>query len=103
MTAGIYLNNGVYAYSINLEKKLKRRKQAIIIEEYKGDATGEELEKELQKLLDKHTKIIKPVIDKEESILLYHWKNKINNHTHHSIYPKLPTGYNVEEWEQYFE
>ena len=51
MGAGIYMNNGVLAYSMNLEKKLKRRKNAIIIEEYKGDLEGEELEKELVTLL----------------------------------------------------
>ena len=36
MSAGIYLNNGVYAYAMDLDKKLRRRKSATIVEEYKG-------------------------------------------------------------------
>ena len=47
MSAGIYMNNGVLAYTQNLEKKLKRRKDAIVIETYQGDLTGDDLEKEL--------------------------------------------------------
>ena len=31
MSAGIYMNNGVLAYSMNLEKKLKRRKHYYFI------------------------------------------------------------------------
>ena len=91
MGSGIYMNNGVLAYSMNLEKKLKRRKDAIIIEEYKGDLVGEELEKELQRMLDKHTKITEPdtKIEIEDKPLKYHWRNKVNNHTIHSIYPHL--------------
>lgn len=107
MSAGIYMNNGVLAYSMNLEKKLKRRKDAIIIEEYKGDLVGEELEKELQRMLDKHNKIVKPdtKIETENKPLTYHWRNKINNYTIHSIYPHLNhiPNINLEEWEPYEE
>lgn len=104
MSAGIYMNNGVLAYSMNLEKKLKRRKDAIVIEEYKGDLTGDDLEKELQRMLDKHNNITKtesPVED--DKPLKYHWKNKINNHTIYSIYPTLDNipNINKEEWERY--
>ena len=45
MSAGIYMYNGQLAYSLNLEKKLKRRKGAIIIEECVGNPTEEELQK----------------------------------------------------------
>lgn len=107
MSAGIYMNNGVLAYSMNLEKKLKRRRDAIIIEEYKGDLVGEELEKELQRMLDKHNKITKPdtKIEIEDKPLKYHWRNKVNNYTIHSIYPHLKNipDINLEEWEPYEE
>lgn len=107
MSAGIYMNNGVLAYSMNLEKKLKRRKNAIIIEEYKGDLEGEELEKELQKMLDKHNEISKPntKAETEDRPLKYHWINKVTNHTIHSIYPTITNipGINLEEWESYEE
>lgn len=107
MSAGIYMNNGVLAYSMNLEKKLKRRRDAIVIEEYKGDLVGEELEKELQRMLDKHNNITKPdtKIEIEDKPLKYHWRNKVNNHTIHSIYPHLKNipGINLEEWEPYEE
>ena len=107
MSAGIYMNNGVLAYSMNLEKKLKRRKNAIIIEEYKGDLEGEELEKELQRMLDKHNEIAKPdtKIETEDKPLKYHWRNKITGWTHHSIYPHMNNVPNInpEEWEPYIE
>lgn len=107
MSAGIYMNNGVLAYSMNLEKKLKRRKNAIIIEEYKGDVEGEELEKELQKMLEKHQSITKDEKkeETEDKPLKYHWRNKITNHTIHSIYPTLTNipSINLEEWESYEE
>lgn len=105
MGAGIYMNNGVLAYSMNLEKKLKRRKNAIIIEEYKGDLEGEELEKELQRMLDKHNEISKPdtKVETEDKPLKYHWRNKITGWTHHSIYPHMANipNINPEEWEPY--
>ena len=105
MSAGIYMNNGVLAYSMNLEKKLKRRKNAVIIEEYKGDLEGEELEKELQRMLDKHNEISKPdtKIETEDKPLKYHWRNKITGATHHSIYPHMNNipNINPEEWEPY--
>ena len=107
MSAGIYMNNGVLAYSMNLEKKLKRRKNAIIIEEYKGDLEGEELEKELQRMLDKHNEISKPdtKVETEDKPLKYHWRNKITGWTHHSIYPHMANipNINPEEWESYEE
>ena len=107
MGAGIYMNNGVLTYSMNLEKKLKRRKNAIIIEEYKGDLEGEELEKELQKMLEKHNEISKPdtKIETEDKPLKYHWRNKITGWTHHSIYPHMNNVPNInpEEWEPYEE
>lgn len=88
---------------MNLEKKLKRRKNAIIIEEYKGDLEGEELEKELQKILEKHNEISKPdtKIETEDKPLKYHWRNKVTGWTHHSIYPHLMNNMNPEEWEPY--
>ena len=107
MSAGIYMNNGVLAYSMNLEKKLKRRKNSIIIEEYTGNLVGDALEYELQKMLEKHNKISKPdtKIETEDKPLKYHWRNKINNHTIHSIYPTLTNipGIKLEEWEPYEE
>ena len=105
MSAGIYMNNGVLAYSMNLEKKLKRRKNAVIIEEYKGDLEGEALEKVLQQMLDKHNNITKSekVSETEDKPLKYHWKNKITGWTHHSIYPTLMKHMNPEEWEPYEE
>ena len=101
------MNKGVLDYSMNLEKKLKRRKNAVIIEEYKGDLEGEELEKELQAMLDKHTAItkIEQPRNTEDKPLKYHWRNKINNHTLHSIYPTIThiPGIKLEEWEPYEE
>lgn len=107
MSAGIYMNNGVLAYTQNLEKKLKRRKDAIVIEEYKGTLTGDDLEKELQKMLDKHNNITKSEtkVETEDKPLKYHWRNKITGHTHHSIYPHMNNipNINPEEWEAYEE
>lgn len=100
------MNNGVLAYSMNLEKKLKRRKNAIIIEEYKGDLEGEELERELQKMLDKHNNITKnEVKESEDKPLKYHWRNKVTGHTLHSIYPHINNipNINLDEWESYIE
>lgn len=107
MGAGIYMNNGVLAYSMNLEKKLKRRKNAIIIEEYKGDLVGDALEYELQKMLEKHNEISKPdtKVETEDKPLKYHWRNKVTGWTHHSIYPHMNNipNINPEEWEPYEE
>jgi hypothetical protein len=107
------MNNGVLAYTQNLEKKLKRRKDAIVIEEYKGTLTGDDLEKELQKMLDKHNNITKSVTSTEtfefhqvdNKPLKYHWRNKVTGWTHHSIYPHMNNipGINKEEWEPYEE
>ena len=105
MSAGIYMNNGVLAYTQNLEKKLKRRKDAVVIEEYKGTLTGDDLEKELQRMLDKHNNITKVEVETEDKPLKYHWRNKITGHTHHSIYPHMNNipNINPEEWETYEE
>ena len=105
MSAGIYMNNGVLAYTQNLEKKLKRRKDAIVIEEYKGTLTGDDLEKELQRMLDKHNNITKVEVETEDKPLKYHWRNKITGHTLHSIYPHMNNipNINPEEWEPYEE
>jgi UDP-2,3-diacylglucosamine pyrophosphatase LpxH len=104
MSAGIYMNNGVLAYSMDLEKKLKRRKQAVIIEEYKGDLTGDLLEQQLQIMLNKHLKITQTVNEEtEDKPLKYHWRNKVTGHTHHSIYPHMNNipNINKDEWEPY--
>jgi hypothetical protein len=105
MGAGIYMYNGVLAYTQNLEKKLKRRKDAIVIEEYKGDLVGDALEYELQQMLNKHLNITKSEtkVETEDKPLKYHWRNKITGWTHHSIYPTLMKGLNPEEWEAYEE
>ena len=101
------MNNGVLAYTQNLEKKLKRRKDAIVIEEYKGTLTGDDLEKELQRMLDKHNNITKSEtkVETEDKPLAYHWRNKVTGWTHHSIYPHMNNipGINKEEWEPYEE
>ena len=110
MSAGIYMNNGVLAYTQNLEKKLKRRKGAIVIEEYKGDLIGDALEAELQRMLNKHFDITKletnvETFELSNKPLKYHWRNKITGHTHHSIYPHMNNipNINPEEWEAYEE
>ena len=105
MSAGVYMNNGVLAYTQNLERKLKRRKDAVVIEEYKGTLTGDALEKELQRILDKHNNITKVEVETENKPLKYHWRNKITGHTHHSIYPHMNNipNINPEEWEPYEE
>lgn len=94
MSAGIYMYNGQLAYSLNLEKKLKRRKGAIIIEECVGNPT----EEELQKLLDKHNNIVKATELVEDKPLKYHWLNLKTKHTHHSIYPELRYKSDPENW-----
>ena len=99
MSAGIYMNNGILAYSMDLEKKLKRRKQAVIIEVYKGDNPTEE---ELQKMLDKHNKRTAPEakIVEEDRPLKYRWKHVSNGQTITSIYDNLNHIPNIkkEEW-----
>ena len=106
MSAGIYVNNGVYAYAMDLEKKLRRRKSATIVEEYKGDLTGKDLEIELQKIADRYnnTKSEKESVIKADT-LKYHWRNKLTGHTLHSIYSEISHIPNIklEEWESYSE
>ena len=106
MSAGIYVNNGVYAYAMDLEKKLRRRKSATIVEEYKGDLTGKDLEIELQKIVDRYNNTKsekKPVI--KANGFKYHWRNKITGYTLHSIYSEISNIPNIklEEWEPYEE
>lgn len=106
MSAGIYLNNGVYAYAMDLDKKLRRRKSATIVEEYNGDLTGKELEIELQKLADKYNSN-KPEKKKVEisNTFKYHWRNKITGYTLHSICSEISHIPNIklDEWEPYEE
>ena len=105
MSAGIYMNNGVLAYTQNLEKKLKRRKDAIVIETYQGNLTGDDLESALQMMLNKHLNITKVEVETEDKPLKYHWRNKVTGWTHHSIYPHMNNipNINPEEWEAYEE
>jgi hypothetical protein len=92
MSAGIYMCNGVYAYTLNLEKKLKRRKDAVIIEECPNITS----EADLQKILDTYTKTSS--IDNIDTIQIYKWRNKTTHHTIESIYPNYVT--DLENWEQ---
>lgn len=103
MSVGIYLYNGNLAYSINLEKKLKRRKGAVIIEIYEGNAEGPELESILQKMLDKHNNITKTESVSEDKPLSYHWLNKVTKHSFHSIKDKLHSVKDPENWIPYRE
>lgn len=92
MSAGIYKCNGVFAYSLNLEKKLKRKKNSEIVEVYEGT------EEELQKLLDKYNNITKKEDSEIEDPLKYHWRNIITNETLHSIYPEFPDHLDKNNW-----
>lgn len=105
MSSGIYLNNGVYAYATDLDKKLRRRKNATIVEEYKGDLTGKELEIELQKMVDKYNNDKPEKEVKTSNTLKYHWRNKITGYTLHSIYSEISHIPNIklDEWEPYEE
>jgi glutamate synthase domain-containing protein 3 len=94
MSAGIYKCNGVFAYSLNLEKKLKRKKNAEIVEVCEGEVT----EEFLQKLLDKYNNITKKEDSEIEDPLKYHWKNIITNETLHSIYPEFPDHLDKNNW-----
>jgi hypothetical protein len=94
MSAGIYKCNGVFAYSLNLEKKLKRKKNAEIVEVCEGEVT----EEFLQKLLDKYNNIKKKEDSEIEDPLKYHWKNIITNETLHSIYPEFPDHLDKNNW-----
>lgn len=97
MSSGIYMYNGLLAYAMDLDKKLKRRKGSVVIEVYKGESPTEE---ELQKLLDKHCNIIRQVEPKEDLPLKYRFKNKNNNKEIVSIYPHLNNipNINKDEW-----
>jgi hypothetical protein len=89
MSAGVYLYNGKLSMSKNLEKSLKRRKSAIIIEECDID--------QLIEVFDKHKSIIG-----QKSIrkpIKYHWKHKTKKQSIHSAYPILHVS-NPDDWEQ---
>ena len=94
MSAGIYKCNGVFAYSLNLEKKLKRKKNAEIVKVCEGEVT----EEFLQKLLDKYNNITKKEDSEIEDPLKYHWRNIITNETLHSIYPEFPDHLDKNNW-----
>ena len=94
MGAGIYKCNGVFAYSLNLEKKLKRKKNAEIVEVCEGEVS----EEFLQKLLDKYNNITKKEDSEIEDPLKYHWKNIITNETLHSICPEFPDHLDKNNW-----
>ena len=98
MSAGIYKCNGVLAYSMNLEKKLKRKKNAVIIEVCEGEVS----EEYLQDLLNKHNNITKKEdIETTDNPLKYHWRNKTTKETLHSIHSDLPEFLDESEWETY--
>lgn len=94
MSAGIYMFNGVLAYSMNLEKKLKRRKGAIVIEEYEGENPTEA---DLIKLLNKHNNITKTE-DISDLPLKYNWINLKTKCSSHSVHPYLTIKEDVENW-----
>lgn len=99
MSAGIYICNGVVGKSLNLEKKLKRKQNATILEIYEGELTDpKDLEPILQKLLDKYNNITKKEDSEIEDPLKYHWKNIITNETLHSIYPEFPEHLDKNNW-----
>ena len=88
--------NGILRYTTNLDRKLRRG--AILIEEYKGKATGEKLKKELMKMWYKHSEII-PEMEVEDLPIKYHWKHKHDEgRTFHSAYPKLLLNFNKQDW-----
>ena len=103
MSAGIYLYKEQLYCTTNLEKKLKRRKDAVVIEEYCGTETGSELESILQKMLDKHNNITKTESVSEDKPLSYHWLNKVTKQSFHSIKDKLHSVKDPENWIPYRE
>lgn len=101
MSAGIYAINGNLSYSFNLEKKLKRRPNAIIIEVLDSENITEQ---DLQKCLDKHLGIIKEEVERTPELpLKYSWKNKITNETFHSIYSELPNIKELQPLDNWYE
>ena len=99
MSAGIYKCNGVVAYTMNLEKKLKKRKGATILETYEGELTGDDLENELKDMMFKYeTSIIKK--EDSDNIKKYRFKNKRTGEQITSIYNHLDNipNINKDEW-----
>ena len=101
MSAGIYKCNNVVAYTMNLEKKLKKRKGATILEIYEGDLTGDDLESELKDMMFKY-EIHSIKKEDSDNIKKYRFKNKRTGEIIVSIYPNLDnlTNINKEEWFQ---
>lgn len=96
MSKGIYLNNGVYAYAMDIEKKMKRRKNAKIIEVFEDIS-----EEELQNKVNHYNSIPKKnkEVVEEATTFKYHWKNKVTGSTLHSIYNDLRNVPDPENWE----
>lgn len=96
MSKGIYLNNGVYAYAMDIEKKMKRRKNAKIIEVFEDIS-----EEELQNKVNHYNSIPKKnkEVVEEATTFKYHWKNKVTGSTLHSIYNELRNVPDPENWE----
>lgn len=95
MSKGIYKCGNTYAYAMDLEKKLKRKKNAEIVEICNEDLN----ESELQLCLNKYLVIEKAQEDSKD-VLLHHFKNVVTNETLTSIYSDLRNIPNIklEEW-----
>ena len=99
MSAGLYELNGNISYTKDLDKKLKRKKGATIIQEYKGDDL-ENIESILQKMLNDYVKdnVSEDVEDSKE---LYVFYNNTTKETITSIYSTLEylkNDLNIKEW-----
>ena len=94
MSAGLYELNGVISYSLNLEKKLKRKPQATILQIVEN-ATEEDL-----------IALIKNTKQEESSsfTILYYYYDPNTQHTITSIKNETPNGYvklNVKEGDRF--
>lgn len=83
MSAGLYELNGIISYSLNLEKKLKRKPNAKIIKVVEN-ATEEDLIA-LIKTTEK--------VSTDDNITLYYFYNPETQYTISSIYQEVPEGY----------
>ena len=83
MSAGLYELNGIISYSLNLEKKLKRKPNAKIIKVVEN-ATEEDLIA-LIKTTEK--------VSTDDNIILYYFYNPETQYTISSIYQEVPEGY----------
>lgn len=92
---GIYKCGNTYAYSMNLEKKLKRKKNAEIVEvcDNSLDENG------LQLCLNNYL-LNNKIQEESKDVVLHHFKNIITNETLTSIYSDLHNIPNIklEEW-----